>query len=86
MPRTQNSGQARSAYGCTPSPSLKIATNTALWKAQTNDMDVNCGEVLDGSRTIGALGAELFQLMLGTASGKRSRSEQHGYGQQEFVP
>jgi altronate hydrolase len=86
MPRTQNSGQARSAYGCTPSPSLKIATNTALWKAQTNDMDVNCGEVLDGSRTIGALGSELFQLMLGTASGKRSRSEQHGYGQQEFVP
>jgi altronate hydrolase len=28
----------------------------------------------------------LFQMMLDTASGRRSRSEQHGYGQNEFVP
>jgi altronate hydrolase len=75
-----------SAYGCAPSPSVKLATNTALWQRQSDDMDLNCGAVLDGSKTIDELGTELFQLLLDTASGQRSRSELHGYGQNEFVP
>lgn len=75
-----------SAYGCAPSPSVKLATNSALMARQSDDMDLNCGEVLDGTKTIHALGAELFQLLLDTASGKHSRSETHGYGQNEFVP
>jgi len=75
-----------SAYGCAPSPSFKLATNTALWERQSDDMDLNCGEVLDGTRSIEELGARLFQMLLDTASGQPSRSELHGYGQQEFVP
>lgn len=75
-----------SAYGCIPSPSLKLATNTALMERQSDDMDLNCGEVLDGTKTIDELGATLFQMMLETASGKPSKSETHGYGQNEFVP
>ncbi len=75
-----------SAYGCAPSPSLKLATNTALWRRQADDIDLNCGTVLDGTATIPALGRELFQMMLDTASGKPTRSETHGYGQNEFVP
>ncbi|NEX61255.1 UxaA family hydrolase [Noviherbaspirillum galbum] len=75
-----------SAYGCAPSPSLKIATNNALWERQQDDMDLNCGTILTGEATIQEKGAELFQLMLDTASGRHSRSEMHGYGQNEFVP
>ena len=75
-----------SAYGCAPSPSIKLATNTALWQRQSDDMDLNCGEVLDGTARIDELGRVLFRMMLDTASGKRSRSELHGYGQNEFVP
>lgn len=75
-----------SAYGCAPSPSLKLATNSALMRKQADDMDLNCGEVLEGTKSIQELGAELFQLMLDTASGRKSRSELHGYGQDEFVP
>jgi altronate hydrolase len=75
-----------SAYGCMPSPSLKLATNTALWKRQEEDMDINCGEVIDGTATIQEVGARFFQMMLDCASGKQSKSEQHGYGQNEFVP
>lgn len=75
-----------SAYGCSPTPSLKLATNTALWQRQADDMDINCGDVLDGSATIAELGLRFFQLMLDTASGRQSRSELHGYGQNEFVP
>jgi len=75
-----------SAYGCAPSPSFKLATNTALWQKQSDDMDMNCGQVLEGQQSIAALGQILFQRFLDIASGERSRSECHGYGQQEFVP
>lgn len=75
-----------SAYGCAPSPSLKLATNTALWNRQQDDMDMNCGSVIDDGVGIEQLGRELFQMMLDCASGVRSRSETHGYGQNEFVP
>ena len=38
-----------SAYGCAPSPSLKLSTNTALWQQQEDDIDINCGDVVDGT-------------------------------------
>lgn len=75
-----------SAYGCAPSPSLKIATNSALWQRQEEDMDLNCGEIIDGSATIEQMGQRIFEMVLATASGQPSKSEQHGYGQNEFVP
>ena len=75
-----------SAYGCAPAPSLKLSTNTALWQRQSDDIDINCGEVVDGAQTVAQMGERIFQLMLQTASGRRTRSEEHGYGQNEFVP
>lgn len=75
-----------SAYGCAPSPSLKLATNTALWEKQQEDMDINCGTVIDGGESIEQLGERIFLQMLATASGRPTKSEQHGYGQNEFVP
>ena len=75
-----------SAYGCAPSPSLKLATNTALWQRQEEDMDINCGSIVDGSETVDQAGERIFQLMLATASGRATKSELHGYGQNEFVP
>jgi len=75
-----------SAYGCAPSPSLKLATNTALWTRQEEDIDLNCGEIVDGSASVQELGERLFRMMLDTASGTRTKSEQHGYGQNEFIP
>jgi len=75
-----------SAYGCAPAPSLKLATNTALWVRQEEDIDLNCGEIVDGGATVAAIGERLFRLMLDTASGEKTKSERHGYGQNEFVP
>jgi altronate hydrolase len=75
-----------SAYGCAPAPSLKLATNSALWQRQEDDMDINCGEIVDGSANIQEMGQRIFELVLATASGGKSKSEQHGYGQNEFVP
>jgi altronate hydrolase len=75
-----------SAYGCAPSPSMKLSTNTALWLKQEDDIDINCGEVIDGSASVEAMGERIFQMMLRTASGEKTKSEVHGYGQNEFVP
>ena len=75
-----------SAYGCAPSPSLKLATNSALWQRQEEDMDINCGEIVDGTASIEDMGRRIFELILATASGQQSKSERHGYGQSEFVP
>jgi len=75
-----------SAYGCAPSPSLKLATNSALWQRQEEDMDINCGEIVEGTVSIQEMGQRIFELVLATASGEHSKSEQHGYGQNEFVP
>ncbi len=75
-----------SAYGCAPSPSLKLATNTALWQRQVEDMDINCGEIIDGGATVAEMGQRIFEMVLATASGEMSKSEKHGYGQNEFVP
>jgi altronate hydrolase len=75
-----------SAYGCAPSPSLKLSTNTALWVKQQEDIDLNCGEIADGTASVDEIAEKLFRLMLDTASGQKSKSERHGYGQSEFVP
>jgi altronate hydrolase len=74
-----------SAYGCKPTPSIKLATNTDTYLKMTDDMDINCGDILDGV-SIEAKGAEIFEKILKVASGERSKSEELGYGNNEFVP
>jgi altronate hydrolase len=75
-----------SAYGCKPAPSLKLATNSALFVHQEDDMDFNCGTVIDGTETIAQAGERFFQLILETASGRKTKSEEFGYGDDEFAP
>jgi altronate hydrolase len=75
-----------SAYGCKPSPSLKLATNTALFEKQEDDMDINCGTIVEGKESIPDAGARFFAMILNTASGEKSKSEFWGYGDDEFAP
>jgi len=75
-----------SVYGCKPAPSLKIATNTAMYERMEDDMDFNAGAILDGSISVHEAGERIFELMLATASGAPSKSEKHGFGADEFVP
>jgi altronate hydrolase len=74
-----------SAYGCKPVPSMKLATNTDMYHRMLDDMDVNCGDVLDGT-SIEDKGREIFERLLRVASGERTKSEALGYGDAEFVP
>ncbi|NDL62134.1 UxaA family hydrolase [Acerihabitans arboris] len=75
-----------SAFGSKPTPCLKLATNNTLWRRQEEDMDLNCGNVVDGTESIAEVGERLYSMILDMASGKKTKSEQFGYGSAEFVP
>ena len=75
-----------SAFGCVPSPSIKLATNSQLYERMTEDMDVNCGTIADGVETVAGVGQRVFELILRVASGERTKSEALGYGESEFAP
>ncbi len=75
-----------SAYGGSAVPSIKLASNTPLWNRQAEDMDFNCGGVVDGDASIDELGAQVFETMLRVASGEKTKSEMYGYGELEFAP
>lgn len=75
-----------SVFGCKPTPSIKIASNTALYNRMSDDMDINCGTIIDGSQTIQEAGTQIFAEMISVASGKPTRSEIHGFGEEEFQP
>ncbi|MEN3378487.1 MAG: altronate hydrolase, partial [Hyphomicrobiales bacterium] len=74
-----------SAFGCKPTPSVKLATNSQVYASMIDDMDVNCGDILDGV-SVAAKGEEIFKKVLETASGASTKSEDLGYGDAEFVP
>jgi altronate hydrolase len=75
-----------SCFGSYPSPTLKLASNTPMYLKMQGDMDVDCGPVIDGEKTLEEMGAEIFEEILLIASGKRSKSEALGVGAEEFAP
>ncbi len=74
-----------SCFGCKPSPTIKISTNTPLYERMRDDMDIDAGPILDGE-TIESVGTEIFEEVLAVASGKQTKSEAQGIGEEEFCP
>ena len=74
-----------SAYGNKPCPSIKLATNTPMYNQMIEDMDINCGDVIEGV-PLAEKGKQIFDLILKTASGQKTKSEELGYGENEYVP
>ena len=75
-----------SVFGGKPVPSLKLATNTPMYLRMENDMDINCGDIVDGTSTVEEKGQEIFKRIVACASGEQSKSEIMGMGEEEFVP
>jgi arabinonate dehydratase len=75
-----------SMFGCKPSPSIKIATNSPMYRRLQDDMDINCGTILDGEETVEEAGQRIFEMILRVASGERTKSEQSDFGVAEFAP
>jgi len=74
-----------SCFGCKPTPSIKVSTNTPMYERMRGDMDLDAGGILAG-RSVEEVGREIFDEIIAVASGKHTKSEQHGIGQEEFVP
>ena len=74
-----------SCFGCKPVPSIKIATNTPMYERMQDDMDIDAGVILNGT-PLETVGRQIFELVLEVASGRRTKSELHGVGEEEFVP
>src|SRR4051812_50066319 len=75
-----------SVLGCKPTPSLKLATNTEMYRRMSGDMDLNCGVIMDGEATVQEVGRQLFDLVLETAGGGTTPSGEVGFGQEGVVP
>ena len=74
-----------SVFGCKPVPSIKLATNSLMYRHMEEDMDVNCGVILEGV-PLAQVGRQIFEEIVAVASGKRSKSELSGVGEEEFAP
>lgn len=75
-----------SAFGCAPTPSVKLATNSEMYQRMRDDMDLNCGTIATGEQTVAEVGRQIFDFVREVASGRLTVSEELGYGQEEFVP
>lgn len=75
-----------SCFGGVPSPVLKLASNTPMYEHMEDDMDINCGAVIDGEKSLDEMGEIIFRRILEIASGDKSKSELLGVGEDEFVP
>ncbi|MCB0369195.1 MAG: UxaA family hydrolase, partial [Bdellovibrionales bacterium] len=64
---------------------IKISTNTALYEKMPDDIDFNCGDILEGTSSIDSA-TNLFNLIVETANGKKTKSELAKVGWEEFVP
>src|SRR5436305_7783219 len=74
-----------SVFGCKPAPSIKVATNTPLYEHMSDDMDIDAGVILSGT-SVEAVGRQIFEEILEVAGGKKTKSERHGVGEEEFAP
>ena len=74
-----------SCFGCKPSPSIKIATNTRMYERMRDDMDLDAGVALAGT-PLEEIGQAIFRKILAVASGEQTKSEAQGLGEEEFAP
>src|SRR5438477_7953229 len=75
-----------SVYGCKPTPCIKVATNTPLYRWMEQDMDINAGTILDGTETVEQVGRRILEQIIAVASGEKTKSELAGIGDEEFAP
>lgn len=75
-----------SCFGCKPVPTLKVATNSPMYRRMEDDMDLNAGTILDGEKTVEEVGRDIFEAIIDVASGKKTKSEAQGIGDEEFAP
>lgn len=75
-----------SVSGYMPTPCIKIATNSEMYARMSEDMDINCGDIVSEGVTLTDKGRDIFEMFISIASGEQTKSEKLGFGGVEFVP
>ena len=75
-----------SVSGYKPTPCIKLATNSGMYERMRDDMDINCGDMVEDGVSLDSKGREIFETFIRVASGERTRSEELGFGGVECVP
>ena len=75
-----------SVAGFKPAPSMKLATNSEMFARMEEDMDIDCGGIVEGRESISQAGERIFEMLIDVASGAPTKSELYNYGDNEFVP
>jgi len=75
-----------SCFGSYPAPTIKLASNSPMFRRMEGDMDINCGPVVDGVKSLDEMGEEIFEKILAVASGEATKSELMDVGEEEFAP
>jgi altronate dehydratase large subunit len=57
-------------------PVIKVATNSAMFERMRENMDINAGTILDGTKTLEAVGHEIFDWIIAAANGRQPVAEQ----------
>ncbi len=60
-------------------PVIKVATNSAMFERMRENMDVNAGSIVDGTRTLEQVGDEIFDWIVDTANGREPAAEVLGF-------
>jgi altronate hydrolase len=75
-----------SCFGAKPTPSIKLASNSDLARSMPEDIDIDCGGVIEAGTPLAEMGLRIYEVLLDVASGRKTASEEFGYGDNEFVP
>ena len=57
-----------------------------MFERMEEDMDINCGDIIDGTASVEEVGQRIFDYFLHIASGGATKSEALDLGRHEFFP
>jgi altronate dehydratase large subunit len=69
--------------GCSIAPVAKISSNNRIFHKLREDMDLSAGDILEGKKTLKAVGEEILDLVIRVARGENVKAEY--YNVQEFA-
>ena len=75
-----------SAFGFKPVPSIKLASNSDIFRRMSDDIDLDCGDIIERGVDVQEKGRAIFETILAVASGAATKSEELDYGLEEFTP
>lgn len=67
------------------SPVVKVASNTKLAQKMPDIIDIDCGPVISGQKTIEQMGEEILDFIIDVASG-RKKTKASALNQDDFIP